>query len=99
MPLEVRRRLIERKSALVNGINLLNLRRMPETGGHGHVSIAPGVGKDLHFRIDAAEASVGGVGEREISVHEGVGGERGTLFEGQGAMARGEGSAEFNKTD
>jgi len=93
----VRRRLIERKSAFVNGINLFNLRRMPETSGHSHVSIAAGLGKNLHFRIDATEASVGGVGEREISVHEGVGGKSGTLFEGEAAMAEGEVIAEFNE--
>ena len=55
-----------------------------------------GLGQNLHFRIDPAEAAAGGVGEREISVDECVAGTSGTIFDGEAAMAQGQPVAEFS---
>ena len=95
--LAVRRCPIERKSAFVNGIDFCDLRRMPDAARHGEVGVAAGLGKNLHLRIDAAEASGGGVGEREISVHKSVAGTRGTFFDSEAAMAKGQPVAEFRE--
>src|ERR1019366_9787634 len=89
------RGLIERKSAFVDGIYFFDLSGMGKAAGQGQGSITAGIGKNLHFGIDAAETSVGGVGEREISVDKGVAGTSGTRFHGEATMPKGEGVAEL----
>jgi hypothetical protein len=91
------RGLIKRKSTFVDGIYFFYLSGMGEAAGHGQVSITASIGKNLHFGIDAAETSVGGVGEREISVNKGVAGTSGTCFHGEATMAKGEVVAEFRE--
>src|SRR6266851_4836301 len=95
--LTVRRCLLEWKSAFVNGINLLSLCGVPGAARHGQVGVAAGLSKNLHFRIDATGASVGGVGECEISVHKSIAGTSRTFFHGEAAMAKGQAVAEFNE--
>src|ERR1700674_5965650 len=70
---------------------------MPESARHGQVGVATGLGKNLHFRIDATEAPVGGVGKREISVHKSVAGTSGTFLECKAAMAKRQPVAEFRE--
>src|SRR4029077_9835663 len=97
MPLAVRRCLIDRKSAFVYGINFFDLCRIPEGARQGQVGVAAGLGQNLHFRIDAAEAPGGGVREREISVHKRVTGTSGTFFQGQAIMTKGQPVAKFRE--
>src|SRR6202521_1907908 len=97
MPLAVRRCLIERKSAFVYGINFVDLSRIPEGARHGQVGVTAGLGQNLHFRIDTAEAPGGGVSESEISVHKSIAGTSGTFFQGQAMMAKGQPVAKFRE--
>src|SRR5208282_3487747 len=89
-PIAMRRCLIERESAFVNRIDFFDLRRMPEAARHGQVGVTAGLGKNPHFGIYTAEASGGGVGEREIPVHKGIAGTSGTFLHGEAAMAKGQ---------
>ena len=70
--LALRRDLVEGQFALVNGIDFGNLRGMPEARRHGEIGVAAGLGEDPHLGIDAAEKSASRIGEREISVNEGI---------------------------
>src|SRR5208282_3731809 len=97
VPPAVRCCLIERKSAFVDGIDFFDLRRIPGSARHGEVGVAAGLSQNLHFRIDATAAPGSGVGERKISVHKGVGGTSGTIFDGEAAMLQGQPIAEFSE--
>ena len=95
--LAVRRGVIERQTAFVDGVDLGDLRAVPDAAGHCEVGVASGFGEDLQLGIDTAEASAGGVGEREIAVNEGVAGSARSIFDGKTAMAIGEPVAVFDK--
>ena len=79
--------LIQRQRTLVQRIDLCRLRGVVETGGQSEISVAPGFGEDLDLGIDAAESPTGGIGQREISVHERVAGLFRTFFDRKTTVA------------
>src|SRR3954462_11411452 len=93
----MRRALVEWQRALVKRVDFRYLSGMPETGGQSKVGVAAGVREDLHFGIDAAPASPGGVGEREVSVHESVFGSVVSFFSRQAVMTKSQSVAELEE--
>src|SRR5450755_1703077 len=70
---------------------------MQDAGRQGEVRITTSVGQNLHFRVDPAKASTGGVGERKISVHETIARLVRTFFGSQASMAKRQLVAKFRE--
>jgi len=70
---------------------------MVGAGGQSEVGVAAGFGENLHFGINAAEASASGVGKSEISVHKGIARLIGAIFQRETAVPNGEMVPKFCK--
>src|SRR5258708_15598357 len=91
------RRLIQRQRAFVDRVDLRCLGRMKGPGRQRKVRVASRLGKNLHFRIDAASVSAGRVGQSKISMHKTVAGLVGAWFQRKTAMTKRQVVAKFGQ--
>src|SRR6266576_2616459 len=86
--------LVQRKGALVERVDLANLRR--GACGKSEIGVAAGVGQDLHFFVHAAKTPVVRICQGPIAMYEGVSRRAGSVLSGK-AAAGGQGVSELHE--